>query len=344
VTAGKARVVRSDGSVLVDPDGEALNALAGQQAPFWLDLPGVSAEQADWLGRVLHLHPLVIEDAQQFGERPKIEEFDGYIAVVLYGAGTGASLVRPPRPDREATGPADGSSPGLISEVHCIVSSRYIVTVHRGDCPAIEDAARRAGTAGLAAGPSAVFYQVSDSLTDSFFPVLTEFDDRLYAFQAEIIQSPRSSQLAELAGYHTGLAALHKVLTPQSDVFDSLSSGKIRVPGADDTQLPYLRDIHDHLRKLSDLTDSYLHQIATTADAYRSIASNQLNVVMKQLAVISTTFLPLSFLTGFFGQNFGALVGHIGSWPAFLILGLGSELLAVILLYLLFRRRGWLKS
>jgi len=65
---------------------------------------------------------------------------------------------------------------------------------------------------------------------------------------------------------------------------------------------------------------------------------------MKQLAVISTVFLPLSFLTGFFGQNFGALIGHIGSWQEFLIFGIGSEVLAVVLLYLLFRRRGWLRS
>jgi len=140
------------------------------------------------------------------------------------------------------------------------------------------------------------------------------------------------------------LTPLHKVLVPQTDIFASLSSGKIRVPGAGDDQLPYLRDIHDHLRKLSDLTDSYRDLIAGTAAAYTSVVSNQQNVVMKQLAVISTIFLPMSFLTGFFGQNFGALVGHIAGWSAFLIFGIGSEVLAVVLLYLLFRRRGWLKS
>ena len=231
---GKARLVHSDGTLLVDPDEETLNALAGQQAPFWLDLPGVSSELAGWLERVLDVHPLVIEDAQQFGERPKIEEFDDYIAVVLYGAAPGASLVRQARPDREMTGSADAGSLTLLDEVHCVVSSRYIVTVYRGDCPAIEDAVRRASTAGLAGGPSAVFYQVADSLADTFFPVLTEFDDRLYAIQTEIIGSPRSNQLGELAAYRTGLTSMHKVLTPQSDVFESLASGKVRVPGADD--------------------------------------------------------------------------------------------------------------
>jgi hypothetical protein len=83
-----------------------------------------------------------------------------------------------------------------------------------------------------------------------------------------------------------------------------------------------------------------LATVGDTADAYSSVVSNQQNVVMKELAVISTVFLPLTFLTGFFGQNFGALVGHIGSWTTFLVFDVGTELLAVILLYLFFRSRG----
>ncbi len=321
-----------------------LDALLSQRTPFWLDLCDVSRELAGWLGHVLRLHPLVIEDAQQFGERPKIEEFDDYIAVVLYGAGPGTSVDRLSHPNGGVTVPADASSMDALSEVHCIVSSRCIVTVRRGNCPAVEDSAGRATQTALADGPAAVFYHVADALADSFFPILEELDDRLDALQAAVIQSPRGRQLTELATYRAILTPLHKVLVPQTDIFESFSSGKVRVPGAGDDQLPYLRDIHDHLKKQSDLTDSYRDLIAGTAAAYTSVVSNQQNVVMKQLAVISTIFLPLTFLTGFFGQNFGALVGHIASWSAFLIFGIGSEVLAVALLYLLFRRRGWLKS
>jgi Mg2+ and Co2+ transporter CorA len=96
------------------------------------------------------------------------------------------------------------------------------------------------------------------------------------------------------------------VIDPQTDIFGTLSSGRVRVPGAGDEQLPYLRDIHDHLKKISDLTESFRELIAGIADVSMSQTSNQLNIVMKQLAVISTVFLPLSFLAGFFGQNFGA--------------------------------------
>jgi magnesium transporter len=347
--ADKARLVHADGRVVDDPrDGDLTTAAAGQE-PFWLDLPGVSQQHADWLEHIFGLHPLVVEDAQQFDERPKLDQFDDYIAVVVYGAGTNASLDRLAEP---AGGPGRGdpvavdvSTIDTLSEVHCIVSTRYIITVHRGDSPAMADAARRvSANNSLATGPAAVFYQVADALTDSLFPLLTELDDRLDAIQAEIIRAPRSRQLTELSTYRSALIPLHKVLSSQEDVFATLASGKVRVPGAGDDQLPYLRDVHDHIKKLSDMAESFRALIGGAAAAYSSGVSNQLNVVMKQLAVISTVFLPLTFLTGFFGQNFGALVGHIETWQEFVIYGVGSEVVALILLFVLFWRRGWLGS
>jgi magnesium transporter len=346
VTAeGKARLVRADGTILVDPGRDKLDAVMKERLPFWLDVLDVDDDLAGWLESALGVHPLVIEDAQQFGELPKVEVFDDYIAVVLYGPGQGAHLDQLTPPGGAAAAPVDVSSLDALGEVHCVVSAHCIITVHRGDCPALMATAGQANLQqALTDGPATVFYRIADALTDSFFPILDELDDRLDALQTEVIRAPRNSQLAELAGYRVMLTPLHKVLTPQADMFASLSSGKIRVPGGNDDQLPYLRDIHDHLKKLSNLTDSYRDLITGTAGAYTSVVSNQQNVVMKQLTVIATVFLPLTFLTGFFGQNFGALVNNIGGWPEFLGLGLGIEIAAVILLWLFFRREGWLRN
>ena len=342
---GHTRLVRADGVVQVDPSLDDLNALMSEQPPFWLDVCDVSADVAGWLERALGLHPLVIEDAQQFGELPKLEVFDDYLAVVLYGPGQGASLDQLTPSGDLAGAPVDVSSLDALGEVHCIVSARYVITIHHAACPAIEaTTGRDTIQQALTDGPAAVFYRIADALTDSFFPILEQLDDRLDSLQAEVIRSPRSSQLTELGGYRIMLTPLHKVLVPQTDVFATLSSGKVRLPDADDDKLPYLRDIYDHLKKLSGLTDSYRDLISGTAGSYASVVGNQQNGVMKQLAVISTIFLPLTFLTGFFGQNFGALVGHISGWAAFLGFGLGSEVVAVGLLFLLLRGRGWLKT
>jgi magnesium transporter len=342
---GRARLVRADGAVQVDPAAQDLAAVLSQPLPFWLDLLELGADLAGWLERALGVHPLVVEDAQQFGELPKVDVFDDYIAVVLYGPGRGAHLDQLAPPGGAVNAPVDVSSLDALGEVHCIVSSRCIVTVHRGNCPALTETAGQAALQrALADGPAAVFYRIADALTDSFFPVIDELDDRLDALQSEVIRAPRNTQLTELAGYRIMLSPLHKVLTPQTDMFASLSSGRVQIPGGRADQLPYLRDIYDHLKKLSDLTDSYRDLIAGTAGAYASVVGNQQNEVMKQLAVIATIFLPLTFLTGFFGQNFGALVNHIGSWPAFLILGIGGDVVAVAWLGLIFLRRGWFRS
>src|SRR5213075_3575779 len=101
------------------------------------------------------------------------------------------------------------------------------------------------------------------------------------------------------------------------------------VPGVTADDERYYRDIYDHLIRISDLVDSYRDLLSSAMDVYLSSVSNRLNAVMKQLAVIATIFLPLAWLTGFFGQNFGYLVRSIGSWEAFLGIGVGTELVAL---------------
>src|SRR5439155_21993673 len=103
----------------------------------------------------------------------------------------------------------------------------------------------------------------------------------------------------------------------------------------------YFRDVYDHLIRISDLIDSYRDFLTGAMDVYLSTVSNRINAVMKQLTIIATIFLPLTFITGFFGQNFDWMVSHVHSWPMFLVLGVGSEIVALLALLAFFRRRGW---
>jgi magnesium transporter len=104
----------------------------------------------------------------------------------------------------------------------------------------------------------------------------------------------------------------------------------------------YIRDLYDHLIRISDMVDSYRDLLSGSLDAYISMVSNRMNQQMKQLTIIATIFLPLSYLTGFFGQNFAWLVDRIGSLSAFLGIGVGIEVLAVIGLLTLFKKQGWM--
>jgi magnesium transporter len=291
---------------------------------FWLDLDSVDSEARDILLQVFKIHPLVVEDAEEFGQRPKVEDYDDFVYMVVHGA------------------PEDGDS---TNEVHFIFAEHFVVTVRHGPCQPMESVRDRLAhrkEAGEQAPHFALAYLVIDQLVDSFFPLLNEFDSRIDELEDAILVKPTDAQLGTLFAMKRSLIGVRKVVTPQRDMFASISSGVIELPGVADDGLRYMRDIYDHLIRISDLVDGYRDLLSGVMDTHLSTVSNRLNVVMKQLTIIATVFLPLTFLTGFFGQNFSWLVKNIAGGVAFVVFGLGLELVSAILLLYLFRKRGWL--
>ena len=137
------------------------------------------------------------------------------------------------------------------------------------------------------------------------------------------------------------LVGMRKAITPQRDMFASLMGGVAELPGMTHEDERYFRDIYDHLIRISDLIDTYRDLLTGSMDVYLSTVSNRLNSVMKQLTIMATIFLPLTFITGFFGQNFGWMVGHIRSPAIFFALGIGLEIATVAALLFLFKKRRW---
>jgi magnesium transporter len=334
-------LVDSDGTVHHDVSRSDVERHLAGGTFFWLDLPCIGDEELTWLRDVFRFHPLAVEDTEHFGQRPKLDEYDGYVFLVLYG-----SSVAQPRSDGSLDYPAGSCSPSEIqslSEVHFFVAGSYMVTVHRDNCPAFSALAARMRLRGhMAVNPDQLFYRVADTLVDSFFPVLSDLDDRIDELQGEVINRPTNAQLGELLDYKSSLIALRRVIAPQRDLFAGLASGSTPLNEEGSESNRYYHDVYDHLIRLADLVDSYRDLMSGTTDAYLSVVSNQLNKVMKQLTIIATVFLPLSFLTGFFGQNFAWMVSRLGSLGAFLGLGLGTEVAAVAILYVTARRRGWI--
>jgi magnesium transporter len=187
-----------------------------------------------------------------------------------------------------------------------------------------------------------LLHDILDAMIDSFFQPLSDLDDNIDTLIEGIFDQPSKGQLQELLSMQRWLVSVRKLVSPQRDAMAAVVSGVVDLPGRDASSEPYLRDLYDHIIRISEEIDSYRDLLDNAMDAYLSMVSNRLNEVMKQLTIIATVFLPLSFLTGFFGQNFSWLVEHLGGLPVFLILGIGTEVLAVAALYWLFRRRGWL--
>jgi len=322
----EGKLVLLDGSANpADPIAveEALNS----QKLLWLDLHQADEETIRLLGDVFHFHPLVIDDVTEFGQRPRVEDFGDMVYLVSYGLAS------------------DGKS---FSEVHFFVAENYLVTVRKDGCPTVDQLRDRLDRPGgqLPTGnrPTRLIllHHLLDGLVDSFFPPLSTLDDRIDELQEQIFVKPTNDQLAQLFDMQRWLVNARKLVAPQRDMMASLVSGMVIVPGTTSESDPYLRDLYDHLIRVSDMIDTYRDLLSNGMSAYLSTVSNNLNLVMKQLAIIATIFLPLSFLTGFFGQNFGWLVGQLGGLPTFLIVGIGTEAVAVGALYWLFHRRGWI--
>jgi magnesium transporter len=291
---------------------------------FWLDLDGVDDSGRDLLLNVLNIHHLAVEDAEHFGTRPKVEEYEHFAYLAFHGA------------------PVDDSG---TEEVHFLLSEEFVVTVHKGDNPALDQirsaiAERKVPT--VHSPNIGLVYLIIEQLVNSFFPMLDGFDTQIDELEDAILVQPTDAQLGTLFTMKRSLIAVRKVVTPQRDMFASISSGVADLPGLTSEGQHYMRDIYDHLIRISDLVDGYRDLLSGVMDTHLSTVSNRLNVVMKQLTIIATVFLPLSFLTGFFGQNFGFLVAHItGRWP-FYAFGIGLEIVAAVGLLYLFRKRGWL--
>ena len=305
-------------------------AVAGG-AFFWLDLdihdPGPDDDVTGMLTNTFHFHPVSVEAADQFGQRPRIDDYDDFVHVITYGMA------------------GDGKN---VAEVHCFITGKFIISLHQGDCPALSTVCDRVGnhhSSDVAPPQVGVFYLIMDTLIDSFFPVLSDFDDAIDDLEAAILKNPTEEQLGTLFDMKRQIMAIRKVITPQRDMIASLNGGMVEIPGMTDQGAAYFRNLYDHLIRISDLVDGYRDLIGGAMDTHLSMVSNRLNVVMKQLAIIATIFLPLGFLTGFFGQNFAWPIAHLQSdFGYFLFLGIGSELVAITLLVVLFKRRGWLGS
>ncbi len=324
----KSTLIAADGTASDATPAAIGDAIAGGGF-FWLDLdvPGPEPDPAlrEVLTDTFHFHPLAVDASDHFGQRARIDDYSDFVNVITFGVGE------------------DGSQ---VAEVHCFLTEQFIISIHRGACPALADVRARLAThhsADAAPPQLVVFYLIMDGLIDSFFPVLATLDDKIDDLESAILKTPTEEQLGQIFAMKRQILSIRKVVTPQRDMIATLNAGLVALPGMTDHGTAYFRSLYDHLIRISDMVDSYRDLLTGAMDTHLSMVNNRLNLVMKQLAIIATIFLPLSFLTGFFGQNFN---WTINNWQHsgldFVLVGIVPEVVAIALLLWLFKRRGWL--
>jgi len=254
----------------------------------WIDLCAPTAEDLALLAERFGFHPLTIEDCAHQDQRPKLEEFDGYFFIVIHAF----------------VCPKNDATDIQARELHSFLGPRYLVTVHDEPVPALDDTWDRVvkDTAISARGADHFYYLIADEVVDANFVHLDVISEAIDAMEDTILHGGRLVSLSEIFELKRTLVEMRRTLSPQRDVFGILAKrGGAHV--GERTAL-YFRDVYDHLVRIYESIDTARDLLGNALDAYLSMAAQRTNEIMKRLTLLSAIFLPLAFVTGFFGQNF----------------------------------------
>jgi magnesium transporter len=309
------------GEVVWEPDPSLIAQLVEAGQPFWLDIENPTDDLIDHLATRLGLHPLAVGDSKRFGQRAKLHVYAN--GVMLVGFGLDDQLREP-------------------VEVHCYYTTGFLITLRRVPSPAF-DALRQAGSVQpqLGSDPIRALHPLISSLYTQFSALALELDERLDVLEQRVLHQADDQELAEITAIRHRAAVTRRILTPGRDL--AARSPLIRsLPGAtSETQL-YAEDIDDELQQVVADFAAIEERCAALLVLHASLASKHLAVVSRRLADVATIFLPISFLAGFWGQNFDVLTGSIEKgWPAFLVLGVGVSVACAVVIVFMLSRRNW---
>jgi magnesium transporter len=275
------------------------------------------------LSDVFHFHELAVDDAVSALQFPKVESYGDYLYVILHRI--------------------DFSAPEHCFKTHDVdffLGPNYLVTIHTGDSRSIEQIANvcQRNALALGEGVAALMHRIVDSMVDNYRPEIDELSERLDALEQKVFDG--AANLAkEILDFKRDIASLRRVVQPQRDVVGRLARREFPLV---DEQIAYrFRDVHDHLVRLADESMFFQDRITSLLDANLAIVSNQLNTIMKILTVISTVFMPLTFITGLYGMNVDLPHFGMGGVTMFWVL-LGIMIAVVGVMLVFFRRRRWL--
>lgn len=299
--------------------------LNDDKAVIWIDMEAPTEAEERILRDVFRFHPLTIEDCRETRNYPKVEEFPGYLYMIVHGVKADTS------PDRFNT-----------IELDAFLGPNYVITYHHDMFRSINNVKKLLSTTPIACqrGPAFLLHQILDQIVDYYSPVLDDFDERIAKLEDDIftLSRPNKAILEEIMDLKRGVLRLRRISARQMEVILRTSRGEFSlIPPA---LLPFYRDIHDHIIRVTDLAESYRDLISGSLDAYMSVVGNRMNEVMKVLTIFSAIMLPLTFIAGVYGMNFENMPELATRFGYFVVLGL--MFVVAVGMLLLFWFRGWI--
>lgn len=317
------------GKLEVDLPAERLPAILEKEAgTLWVDINGDSMDDAaKILSEVFHFHPLAIDDAINEVHLPKVDNWQEYIYLVL-----------------RALEDEEGGSRPHLPELDIFLSRHYLVTFHYDDIAAVDrvwnacDEDERL----LENSPAYLLYRIIDVLIEHYITTVEALEDALERVEDQILVRPTTASQRRILELKHTVLRLRRVTSLQREVLNKLARDGYEVLDEDDRV--YFRDVYDHMIRLYDLIDGVRDLVMGALDLYLSALNHRMNEIMKLLTVITTLFMPLTFITGFFGMNFFApVLEELAPWTGYpvFIITLMVMILVPLGMYLWMRRRAW---
>lgn len=310
------------------PPQEFPKLIRDRRGLLWVDFTSEPPETCLPILQGFGFHPLAIDDALQETHVPKLDDWGDYLYIVLNYMNLANS---------------DESWDTEVDELDIFLGSNYIVTHHDHPILAIDETWNSCDRdpRTLQEGADHLLYKITDYLVTEYMPIVEKIDDSIDQIEDQVFDRPSPRTLEKLFALKRVLLAMRRILLPQREVLNKLARDDYKI--VDPKDRIFFRDIYDHLVRLHDLNESLRDLVGGALDTYLSVVNNRMNEVMKTLTIITTLFMPLAFVTGFFGMNFFEPLGLMRDWtasPAFYIM-LAITVLLPIGMYIWMRRRTW---
>jgi len=304
--------------------------LADKKNVVWVDLLGETDEQLAEIKSILldvfKFHPLTVEDTLETRNQPKVEAYPDYLYCIVHGS----------RPEETS------STNFLTKELDGYLGDNYVVTFHDERFKSVKMVKQqiRNSTFSCRRGAAYLLHQILDQMVDLYMPVVDDFDNSINEFEDRIFAMKKGNNeiLEEIMDLRRSVTRLKRISSRQLDVLYRISHGEF--PQIPENVLPFYRDVHDHLQRISDLSENYRDLVASLFDIHFSVVNNKTNDIIKFLTIFSAIWLPLSFIAGVYGMNFENMPELKTRLGYFVVLGIMAVVTATLLLY--FWRKGWI--
>jgi magnesium transporter len=307
------------------PIEKVAQALSDKKGLLWVDFSGEPPEACEPILReVFGFHPLAVEDAIRQTHTPKLDDWGEYLYIVL--------------------GALDYANSDLHThELDVFLGRNYLVSHHDDPIPALDQVweACQRDPRHTQNGPDHLLYRIADYVVAGTMDIVEQVDEKIEVMEDEILGKPTPDVLEKLFSLKRVLLTMRRTVTHQREVLNKLARDDYRIIDAQDRV--FFRDVYDHLVRLQDLNESMRDLVSGALDIYLSVINNRMNDVMKTLTAVTTLFMPIAFITGFFGMNFFEPTARLLEWtsrPAFYIT-MAILIIVPLSMFLWMRRRTW---